>query len=254
MDVRPEGQARDGVDRRRGASPAIEPRLVAARSRGADRRPPVDDLASRDRSAMRRAIDALRADRRHARAAWTSGVRAVSRRRSSEPYGLSPNPTVALQQLEQAEAMLRTARDLVEHRTAGLARGAGGVTLMPPANVGAHRPRAGICGRLSSRMGVERRPMSALTGRAAPRNMRPIVITMGVERRRCRRSPAARRAICGRLSSRMGPDLRAGGRTGRETVVTVGTTCDRVGVTLAAARLDVIGGRPGPPRRREGSP
>jgi transcriptional regulator with XRE-family HTH domain len=35
------------------------------------------------------------------------------------PYGLSPNPTVALQQLEQAEAMLRTARAMVERRIAG---------------------------------------------------------------------------------------------------------------------------------------
>jgi transcriptional regulator with XRE-family HTH domain len=31
-------------------------------------------------------------------------------------FGLSPNPTVALQQVEQAEAMLRTARDMVERR------------------------------------------------------------------------------------------------------------------------------------------
>lgn len=34
------------------------------------------------------------------------------------PLGLSPNPTVALQQVEQAEAMLRSARATVERRIA----------------------------------------------------------------------------------------------------------------------------------------
>ena len=34
------------------------------------------------------------------------------------PYGLSPNPRVALQQLEQVEAILRSARDIVEGRLA----------------------------------------------------------------------------------------------------------------------------------------
>jgi transcriptional regulator with XRE-family HTH domain len=35
------------------------------------------------------------------------------------PFGLSPNPTVALKQVEQAEAMLRSARSMVESRIAG---------------------------------------------------------------------------------------------------------------------------------------
>lgn len=45
------------------------------------------------------------------------------------PHGLSPNTKVALQQLDAAEAVLRAARDSVEHRAATLAEASRVATL-----------------------------------------------------------------------------------------------------------------------------